>query len=109
MAPMSILLAALTLISVTLIEAPSHHVQGIDVDGGVLWVTSVDRATRAGFLTRYDLASGRRLATVEVQTIVGPSGTSSREQHASPGRAHGDPSGRAGAEHRRASCWSSCG
>lgn len=30
MAPMSILLAALTLISVTLIEAPSHHVQGID-------------------------------------------------------------------------------
>lgn len=64
---MSILLAALTLLGVTLIEPPSHHVQGIDVEGGILWVTSVDRATRAGFLTRYDLASGRRLVSVEVQ------------------------------------------
>ena len=63
---MSILLATLTLLGVTLIEAPSHHVQGIDVEDGILWVSSVDRATRAGFLTRYDLASGRRLASVAV-------------------------------------------
>ena len=65
-APMTILLARLALLGVTLVEPPSHHVQGIDVEGGILWVTSVDRATRAGFLARHDLASGRRLASVEV-------------------------------------------
>ena len=63
---MSVLLATLTLLGVVLVEGPSHHVQGIDVEGGILWVTSVDRTTRTGFLTRYDLASGRRLASVEV-------------------------------------------
>ena len=63
---MSVLLATLTLLGVLLIEGPSHHVQGIDVEGGVVWVTSVDRATRSGFLSRYDLASGRRLARVPV-------------------------------------------
>ena len=63
---MSILLATLTLLGVTLLEPPSHHVQGIDVQGAILWVTSVDRATRAGFLGRYDLTTGRRLAQVPV-------------------------------------------
>ena len=63
---MSILLATLTLLGITLVEPPSHHVQGIDVEGGILWVTSVDRATRAGFLARYDLSSGRRLTRVEL-------------------------------------------
>jgi hypothetical protein len=63
---MSILLATLTLLSVLPIQPPSHHVQGIDIDGGVLWVTAVDRASRTGFLSRYDLATGRRLASVEV-------------------------------------------
>ena len=63
---MSVLLATLTLLGVLLIEGPSYHVQGIDVEDGVLWVTSVDRATRSGFLSRYDLASGRRLARVPV-------------------------------------------
>jgi hypothetical protein len=60
-------LAALALLAVTPIEPPTHHVQGIDVEDGVLWLTSVDRATRKGFLARYDLASGRRLSVVEVQ------------------------------------------
>lgn len=63
---MSILLATLTLLSVLPIEPPSHHVQGIDIEAGVLWVTSVDRASREGYLTKYDLASGRRLAGVDV-------------------------------------------
>ena len=63
---MSVLLATLTLLGVVLVEGPSHHVQGIDVEGGILWVTSVDRTTRTGFLARYDLASGRRLAKAEV-------------------------------------------
>lgn len=63
---MSIALATLTLLGVTLLEPPSHHVQGIDIEGSILWVTSVDRATRAGFLGRYDLTTGRRLAQVAV-------------------------------------------
>jgi hypothetical protein len=33
---MSILLATLTLLGVTLIEPPSHHVEGIDVEDGIL-------------------------------------------------------------------------
>ena len=37
---------------VVLVEGPSHHVQGIDVEDGILWVTSVDRATRAGYPRR---------------------------------------------------------
>jgi outer membrane protein assembly factor BamB len=63
---MSVLLATLTLLGVVLVEGPSHHVQGIDVEGGILWVTSVDRTTRTGFLTRYDVSSGRRLVSVEI-------------------------------------------
>lgn len=63
---MSVLLSTLALLGARLLEGPSHHVQGIDVDGGILWVSSVDRATRSGFLSRYDLASGRRLAQVAV-------------------------------------------
>jgi hypothetical protein len=42
-------------------------VQGIDVEQGYVWVTSVDRATRKGFLARYELPSGRRVAIAEVQ------------------------------------------
>lgn len=63
----SILLAALTLIGVTLIEPPTRHMQGIDVEGHTIWVTAVDRETRAGWISRYDVDSGRRLATAEVQ------------------------------------------
>jgi hypothetical protein len=60
-------LLALVLLGVTVLESPTHHVQGIDVENGILWVTSVDRAARKGYLARFDLASGRRLAAVEVQ------------------------------------------
>lgn len=60
-------LAALTLLGVTLLEPPTHHVQGIDVEDGSLWVSSVDRAAQKGFLARYELSSGRRIAVAEVQ------------------------------------------
>jgi hypothetical protein len=60
-------LLALVLLGVTVLESPTHHVQGIDVEDGVVWVTSVDREARKGYLARFDLASGRRLAMVEVQ------------------------------------------
>lgn len=63
---MIIRLATLALLGVTLLEGPSHHVQGIDVEGATLWVSAVDRAARRGTLTRHDLATGARLASVAV-------------------------------------------
>jgi hypothetical protein len=44
-----------------------HHVQGIDVEGDTVWVSSVDRAARKGYVYRVDLPSGRIAAQVEVQ------------------------------------------
>ena len=44
-----------------------HHVQGIDVEGGTLWVSSVDAKAGKGFLSRFELPSGRLIQQVEVQ------------------------------------------
>jgi hypothetical protein len=44
-----------------------HHVQGIDVEGDVLWVSSVHAPRRKGYLTRFALPSGRLVRQVEVQ------------------------------------------
>ncbi|MBM3788541.1 MAG: hypothetical protein FJW30_29750 [Acidobacteria bacterium] len=41
------------------LDGPLHHVQGIDVDGGTLWVSSVDRVARSGHLFSIALPSGR--------------------------------------------------
>ena len=41
--------------------------RGIDVERGVLWVSSVDAATRVGYLSRLALPSGRLLNQVQVQ------------------------------------------
>ena len=49
------------------LQATLHHVQGIDIEGGILWVSSVDRATEKGYLSRFDLATGRLLKQIEVQ------------------------------------------
>jgi hypothetical protein len=43
------------------LQGETHHVQGIALDGGGLWVTAVDRAQRQGLLLRFDLASGKPL------------------------------------------------
>ena len=51
----------------TSLQAALHHVQGIDVEAGVLWVSSVDRETEKGYLSRFELATGRLLQQVEVQ------------------------------------------
>lgn len=58
---------ALSLVQTVPLEGDTHHVQGIAIDGSRLFVTSVDRPARKGFLSEYDLASGRRLRTVELQ------------------------------------------
>lgn len=54
-------------ISVTPLEGATHHVQGIVVDGTSLWVTSVDRLAKKGYLFEFELATGKRLRSVEVQ------------------------------------------
>jgi len=49
------------------VAADLHHVQGIDIAGDVLWVSSVDAKAKKGYLTRIKLPSGKVLAQVEVQ------------------------------------------
>lgn len=49
------------------LKAALHHVQGIDVEGHRLWVSSVERKTRKGYLSLFELPSGRLVRQVEVQ------------------------------------------
>ena len=49
------------------LQADIHHVQGIDVENGILWVSSVDAQAKAGYVSRFDLASGKLLNQVQVQ------------------------------------------
>jgi hypothetical protein len=58
---------ALTLARTIPLEDGVHHVQGIVVDGPRLWVTSVDRIARRGWLTEYELETGKRIRAVQVQ------------------------------------------
>jgi hypothetical protein len=60
-------LADLPLERALALEGETHHVQGIAVDGGMLYVTAVERSASKGWLFEYDLASGKRLRAVEIQ------------------------------------------
>jgi hypothetical protein len=60
-------LSNLKLIEVLPLAATLHHVQGIDMDGNKLWVTSVDRVTSKGYLHLLELPTGKLLREVEVQ------------------------------------------
>jgi hypothetical protein len=62
-----LLLFALTLLRFIPLEGETHHIQGIVADDGRLWVTSLDRATRKGWLFEYELETGKRLRGIEVQ------------------------------------------
>lgn len=53
--------------AVVTLEGETHHVQGIVVEGGRLWLTSVERATARGYLYEYALPAGKRVREVEVQ------------------------------------------
>ncbi len=57
----------LKLLQVLPLAARLYHVQGMDLDGTRLWVTSVDRESRKGFLHLLDLPSGTLRKEVEVQ------------------------------------------
>ena len=65
-----------TLLAAIALNGTVHHVQGIDVEGTALWVSSVDAKRGKGYLTRFDLPSGNLLAQVEIQRgrLVHPGG-----------------------------------
>lgn len=44
------------------------HVQGIEVEGELLWLSWVDRKGRKGHLSLFDLGSGKLVRSVEVQS-----------------------------------------
>jgi len=56
--------AALIPIRELALRTKTAHVQGIDTDGVHLWVTSVERATRKGFLQEFVVADGKLLRTL---------------------------------------------
>ena len=59
-------LSDLPLVRTIELRGETHHVQGIDLDNTRLWVTSVDRAARKGYLHEFALPSGELRRTVEV-------------------------------------------
>ncbi|MCZ2075417.1 MAG: hypothetical protein HUU41_11740 [Bryobacteraceae bacterium] len=50
------------------LHAETHHVQGIDVEGGTLWVSAVDTRSRRGLLFRFDRKTGKLLHSAEVHS-----------------------------------------
>ena len=60
-------LGDLELIRTVELKAPLRHVQGVEVDGGKVWVSSVDRESRKGFLHEFRLSDGSLVRFVEVQ------------------------------------------
>ena len=50
------------------LRGDTHHVQGIDFDERHVWVTSVDKAQRKGYLQEFSVATGEPLRSVDVAT-----------------------------------------
>jgi len=61
-----IALADFPLVRTLELKGTTHHVQGIDFDDTHLWVTSVDRTAKKGYLHEFALPSGELRRTVEV-------------------------------------------
>jgi Family of unknown function (DUF6454) len=57
----------LPLLRVIELKGRTHHVQGIEADGDRLWVTSVDRGAKSGYLQEFSMPEGRLLREVTVQ------------------------------------------
>jgi hypothetical protein len=64
--------------AVLYLQGKFHHVQGIDVEGKNLWISSVDSTAQKGYLSRVDLSTGRLEAQVEIQSgeYIHPGGIS---------------------------------
>jgi hypothetical protein len=56
----------LTLVRTTALQGNTHHVQGIDFDERHLWVTSVNKDLRKGYLQEFSLSAGEPLRTIDV-------------------------------------------
>lgn len=54
------------IVRVLALKAETRHVQGIDFNDRVLWVTSVDRADRKGWLQEFSLASGELTRQISI-------------------------------------------
>ncbi|WP_294197309.1 DUF6454 family protein [uncultured Sphingomonas sp.] len=50
----------------TMLNGELFHVQGLALQGGRVWVTSVDRRTRRGYLHLFDRATGRFVRRIEL-------------------------------------------
>jgi glutamine cyclotransferase len=64
---MLLLAAALTILETVTLQGALHHVQGIDIEGETLWVSSVDKEARKGYLYKLEAKTGRIIVQVEVQ------------------------------------------
>lgn len=60
-------LESLELLDTLALAGETHHVQGIEVDGAQLWVTSVDRKEKRGLVFRYKLPEGDLLRSAEIE------------------------------------------
>ena len=56
--------------TVTALDGKTFHVQGVDIDGSHLWVTSADRASRKGYLHLFAWPGGKLTRSVEIQRGV---------------------------------------
>jgi hypothetical protein len=59
-------LADLTLVRVTNLQADTHHVQGVDFDDSGVWVTSVDKTERKGYLQEFALPDVELRRTIDL-------------------------------------------
>jgi len=60
--------SGMTLVRTTTLQGNTHHVQGIEFDERRLWVTSVDRADRKGYLQEFTLSTGEHVRTTAVES-----------------------------------------
>jgi hypothetical protein len=54
------------LLETVALEGDTHHVQGIEVDGPRLWLTSVDTKEKRGFIFQYQLPGGELVRSAEI-------------------------------------------
>lgn len=59
-------LESLKRVAIHPLNAPLAHVQGIDVEGSRLWISSVDSKARRGYLDLFDLTTGKRVARADL-------------------------------------------
>ena len=57
----------LTLLRVIELKGNTHHPQGIEIEDGRLWVTSVDRAAQTGYLHEFSLPDGALVREIELR------------------------------------------